>query len=230
MIAWAPKGLTSKESGLPALPPQPASSRRVLAEIGAIILVAALMVVAARFVAVEVRVIPSASMVPQLEIQDRVLLSRLSYLLREPRRGDIVVFPPQENGRLRSDEPAASGEEETNFFIRPFADLGRWIGVLHPPESEQDLIKRVVGLPGETVEGRNGSVFVDGRKLIEPYLTPEVLTSDFDPIVVPAGGLWVMGDNRGGSADSRTFGPIRSDSVIGRAFLRIWPVKRVAFI
>jgi len=186
------------------------------------------MVVAARFVAVEVRVIPSASMVPQLEIQDRVLLSHFSYIFGDPRRGDIIVFPPQENGQLPSSQPTEN--EETNFFLRPIVDLGRWIGILHPPEAEQDLIKRVIGLPGETVEGRDGSVFVDGRQLIEPYLTPDVFTSDFDPIVVPEGGLWVMGDNRGGSADSRTFGPIRTDSVIGRAIFRIWPVKRIAFI
>lgn len=234
MIAWAPRGLAPQkadsETGLPALPPQPASTRRIFAEVGAIILVAALMVVAARFVAVEVRVIPSASMVPQLEIQDRVLLSRLSYARREPRRGDIVVFPPQENGRLRSDETPTVQEEEPGFFVRPFVDLGRWIGFIHPPEDEQDLIKRVIGLPGETVEGRDGAVYINGRQLIEPYLTADVFTSDFDPIVVPRGGLWVMGDNRGGSADSRTFGPIRSDSVIGRAFLRIWPVRRTAFI
>ena len=233
MIAWTPAGLGSSSSSaggrLPAALPQPASARRVLAEIAGIVLVAALMVVAARFVAVEVRVIPSASMVPQLEIQDRVLLSHFSYIFGDPRRGDIIVFPPQENGQLLPSSETVE-EDTTNFFLRPIVDLGRWIGVLHPPEAEQDLIKRVIGLPGETVEGRDGSVYVDGRQLIEPYLTPDVFTSDFDPIVVPEGGLWVMGDNRGGSADSRTFAPIRTDSVIGRAIFRIFPVTRIAFI
>lgn len=228
MIAWEAPGLGSAPAGLPALPPQPTPAKRVAMEVVGIFLLAALMVVAAKLVAVEVRVIPSASMVPQLQIEDRVLVSRLSYALGGPSRGDIVVFPPQDDGASLPSSQAP--EDDTGFFLRPFRDLGRWIGLVDPPEAEQDLIKRVIGLPGETVQGRDGSVFIDGRRLVEPYLPDGVFTSDFDPVLVPDGGLWVMGDNRGGSFDSRGFGAIRSDSVLGRAILRIWPLPEAAFI
>ncbi len=95
---------------------------------------------------------------------------------------------------------------------------------------ERDLIKRVVGLPGETVEYRGCVLYIDGRELNEPYLDPEVVTPSncgFDqvPVEVPTGHVFVMGDNRGGSKDSRdrTVGPIDYDNIIGRAFVVIWP-------
>jgi signal peptidase I len=227
VIDWDAPGLGKPAGGLPPMAPQPVPAKRTLLEILAIFLLAAVMVVVAKFVAVEVRFIPSASMVPQLQIQDRVLVSRWSYVLGEPSRGDIVVFPDQDGASLPSSE---STDDGTNFFIRPIRDLGRWIGVVEPPEEEQDLIKRVIGLPGETVEGRDGVVYVDGRRLIEPYLPAGVFTSDFEPVAVPEGQLWVMGDNRGGSFDSRGFGPVPVDSLLGRAILRIWPIPKASFL
>lgn len=96
---------------------------------------------------------------------------------------------------------------------------------------ERDLIKRVVGLPGETVEYRGCVLYIDGRELNEPYLDPEVVTPsncgvDQAPVEVPESHVFVMGDNRGGSKDSRdrTVGPIDYDNIIGRAFVVIWPV------
>ncbi len=88
----------------------------------------------------------------------------------------------------------------------------------------------MLALPGETVEGRLGHVYVDGKLVVEPYLPPNVTTSDFAPVVVPSGHLWVMGDNRGNSADSRVFGPIREDNVVGRAVVRVWPFPEAAFL
>jgi signal peptidase I len=87
-----------------------------------------------------------------------------------------------------------------------------------------DLIKRAVGLPGETIEGRDGQVFIDGEPLDEPYLDEGVTTSDFGPVEVPEGMLFMMGDNRGNSRDSRFFGPIDGELIVGRAFLRVWPL------
>jgi len=94
--------------------------------------------------------------------------------------------------------------------------------------SERDLIKRVIALPGETVEMVNCQVKVDGRTLIEPYLDPEVVTSNncgqnFEPVLVPNDHVFVMGDNRGGSQDSRAIGPIDEDDLVGRAFVVFWP-------
>ena len=94
----------------------------------------------------------------------------------------------------------------------------------------KDLIKRVVGLPGETVEGHDGHVYVGGRMLQEPYLPDGVVTSDFGPEKVPAASYWMMGDNRSQSRDSRYFGPIPESKVVGRAFVRLWPLSRLGFL
>jgi signal peptidase I len=94
---------------------------------------------------------------------------------------------------------------------------------------ERDLIKRVVALPGETVEYRQCVLFVDGVVLVEPYLDPDVVTpsncgADQSEVVVPQESVFVMGDNRGGSKDSRDLGAILYDDLIGRAFVVIWPM------
>lgn len=93
-----------------------------------------------------------------------------------------------------------------------------------------DLIKRVVALPGETVEGRDGAVYVDGRRLEETYLPEGVTTGPFPPYTVPLDEVWVMGDNRGASDDSRRFKGVPLDDVVGRAFVVIWPVGEIGFL
>ena len=105
--------------------------------------------------------------------------------------------------------------------------------VFERPEGEadseiQDLIKRVVGLPGDTVEGQNGQVLINGEPLDEPYLDEGVTTGDFDPVEVPEDHLFMMGDNRGDSRDSRFFGPIAEDTIVGRAFFRVWPLGDIS--
>ncbi len=91
----------------------------------------------------------------------------------------------------------------------------------------KDLIKRVIGLPGETISGRDGSVYINGQRLKESWLPKGVTTSDFGPVRIPAGEYFVMGDNRGDSSDSRVFGPIKKNLIVGRAFLLIWPPSRI---
>ena len=102
-----------------------------------------------------------------------------------------------------------------------------------PPKEQsniKDLVKRVIGLPNETVEAHDGHVFVNGKQLEESYLPDDVVQADFAPQKVPGGSVWVMGDNRSNSEDSRVFGPIRESSIVGRVFLRIWPVTRIGFL
>jgi signal peptidase I len=139
--------------------------------------------------------IPTASMEPTLQEGDRVLVNKLSYDLHDVNRGDIIVFE-------RPEEASSA----------------------HPEDDIKDLIKRVVGLPGETIEARDGAVYVDGRMLEESYLPDGVTTRDFEATDVPEGFVFVMGDNRTNSSDSRSFGPVDEDLIVGRAFIRIYPL------
>jgi len=191
-----------------------------LAELPILIAVAVVVSVLLKFFIAQAFYIPSRSMVPQLQVDDRVVVSKLSYRLHTPRRGDIVVFdaPPSEQG---------AHARNRNPGIRAIRSVGEAIGVL---QARTEFIKRVIGLPGETVEGRDGHVYVNGDYLYEPYLGHGVPTGSFGPVKVPRGQLWVMGDNRDESRDSRVFGPIRSAKVVGRAIWRIWPPGHLAFL
>ena len=95
------------------------------------------------------------------------------------------------------------------------------------PGQTQDLIKRVIAIGGDEVEGSGGRLTLNGVVLDEPYLEAGVTTSNFGPVTVPEGHIWVMGDNRNNSSDSRFFGPIDIDRVVGRAFVRYWPASRI---
>lgn len=110
------------------------------------------------------------------------------------------------------------------------AHVGDVIVFERPPGEEaspiKDLIKRVIALPGQTVEARDGKLFVDGNQLAEPYLAPGTETVMDRPVTVPRDHVWVMGDNRSQSRDSRFFGAIKKSSIIGHAFIRVWPPNR----
>jgi signal peptidase I len=183
-------------------------------ELGLLVAVALLVVWPVRTFLAQAYYIPSASMTPQLEVNDRVVVSKLAYRLHNPRRGDIVVFDAPPGLPAIPDNASA-----------PI----RFIRRLFQP-STQEFIKRVVALPGEKVEGRQGRILIDGKRLVEPYLPPGTTTSTFAPTVVPSGRLWVMGDNRTNSEDSRVFGPIPRSTVVGRAVVRVWPVRRMSFL
>lgn len=96
-----------------------------------------------------------------------------------------------------------------------------------PDNGIKDLIKRVIGLPGETIEARDGRVFVDGKRIEEGYLANGVTTVNLDRQTIPEDHVFVMGDNRGNSEDSRVFGPISDELVVGRAFVLVWPINQV---
>jgi signal peptidase I len=102
-----------------------------------------------------------------------------------------------------------------------------------PPHADpgiDDLVKRVIGLPGEVVTGHGGHVFINGKQLPEKYLPRGVTTSAFDARTIPPDSYWVMGDNRGNSKDSRSFGFITKKQIVGRVFLRIWPLPRISIM
>lgn len=141
--------------------------------------------------------IPSESMVPTLEINDRVLVNRLVYNFTDIDRGDVVVFDSPPN--------------ETDSSI----DV---------------LIKRVVATEGQVVSASNGVLYVDGEAVDEEYLPTGTVTRNLPPTSVPEGHLFVMGDNRENSSDSRVFGPIDEDLVIGEAFMKILPVTEIGLL
>jgi len=94
----------------------------------------------------------------------------------------------------------------------------------------KDLIKRVIGLPGETIEGRDGQILINGRALHESYTAKNSPLSDFSPRKIAPGHYFVMGDNRGNSKDSRVFGPIAKSLIVGRAFIRVWPISKISLL
>ena len=104
-------------------------------------------------------------------------------------------------------------------------DIVVFKGPDHAQGEVKDLIKRVIGLPGETVEAHDGQVFVNGNAISEPYLGDGITTGPMEKITVPPHHYWVMGDNRGNSKDSRFFGAIDESLIIGKAFVRVWPLS-----
>jgi signal peptidase I len=162
--------------------------------------------------------IPSESMENTLNPGDRVLVNKVVYHLHHPRRGDIIVFSDP--------NPAPRGHRN------PVSAFVHWLteglGVSTSPE--KDFIKRVIGLPGETLEGKNGVVYINGKPLREPYIR-EKDVRPFGPVRVSCQCLFVMGDNRTDSKDSRYgLGFIPYDKVIGRAFVVIWPPSRIGWL
>lgn len=158
----------------------------------------------------EPRYIPSGSMQPTLEINDRLIIEKISNYTQEIQRGDILVFyPPDEQPKERG----------------PVDGTLRWLGLTN----EEAYIKRVVGLPGESVAVHDGKVFVNGKALSETYIK-EAPAYDMAPVKVPTGNLFMMGDNRNNSRDSHVWGPLPVSNVIGHASFRFWPPARVGGI
>ncbi len=153
--------------------------------------------------------IPSGSMIPTLEINDRVLVNKLSYRFGSIERGDILVF----------DSPEAI-DVERSFPARVLRSIGEATGLTSP---DTVLIKRVIGLPGETVAVVDNQVYVNGNPIAEPYLPENTTMRDFEEIAVPADHMFMMGDNRNQSRDSRFFGAIPREDIVGRAFVSVWP-------
>ena len=163
--------------------------------------------------------IPSESMVPTLEIGQRVLVDRVSFRFGEPDRGDIVVFKP----------PA--GAENNSCGIQHSSDTA----CPSPSEERSDtnFIKRVVAVPGDRVKVMDGAVYIDGRRQKEEFarLSRDCGICDLPrEITIPEDHYFMMGDNRGASADSREWGPVPKKWIIGKAFMTYWPPKRIGIL
>jgi signal peptidase I len=167
--------------------------------------------------------IPSGSMEPTLRPGDRILVCRICGLFSDVDHGDVVVFS----------DPDPAPHEDRGVIGGFLHWLGEGIGVARP--EDDDFIKRVVALEGDTWEIRRGRLFVNGTRVREPYLGAEGDTRNFGPETVPDGMLFVLGDNRLHSGDSRFpppsgLGYVPEDKVIGEAFVIAWPLDRIGGI
>jgi signal peptidase I len=187
-------------------------------ELPGLILVAFILALLIKTFLVQAFFIPSASMVPTLQVGDRVLVNKLVYDFGEPQRFDIIVF----------EDPSAI-EPDRGFF----EGIWHWLteGLGFATEEEQDFIKRVIGLPGDTVEMKEGKVFINGEEIEEPSMVREDQYTTPAPIVVEEDKVFVMGDNRANSSDSRSvLGQIPYDKIVGKAFVLLWPPSRVEWL
>ena len=183
-------------------------SSRWVVEIGIVVVVAVVIAILLRTFVVATYSIPSGSMEPTLQVGDRIVVDKLSYHLHGIDRGNIIVFstPAKEN---------CAG----------------------PPVSA--LVKRVIGLPGELISLSGGRVYIGSKVLSEPWLPPSMRSatdpgpsaapySRHHPYRIPPGDVYVMGDNRTFSCDSRYWGPVHETTIVGKVDLRIWPLSRIS--
>ena len=217
--------------------PEPAAKKkkrswlRHLAELPVLVLIAFLIAIVIKTFLVQAFFIPSGSMIPTLHVGDRVLVEKVSYRFGSPGRGDVVVFEKDVFGET----PDLPWYDDARNFVRELLGL--------PTGIEEDYIKRVVAVGGDTIRyyGQPRRLYVNGTEMPQDYVnrgqdqaSPTITAQDCKRLqmqtdgggcVVPAGKVFVMGDNRGNSEDSRILGPIDEDKIVGHAFMIIWPPK-----
>lgn len=187
-----------------------------LRELPFLLLIAFLLAFLLRTFVVQVFYIPSSSMEPTLRIDDRMVVEKVTYRFREPRRGEVAVFEGESFGVPQN------GRGPVARVVR---GVGQFVGVV--PASARDFVKRVIGLPGDEVVIEDGQVFVNGEPIDEPYVVFDD-GSDYGPVTVPEGHLFFLGDNRPNSSDSRrSLGFVPRSQIVGRAVVIIWPAPHV---
>lgn len=198
---------------------KPEKKQGSLIELVSIVAIALLLALGIQAFLVKPFRIPSESMVPTLTVGQRVLVDRISYRFTDPERGDIIVFKPP-----RGADDNTCGVEQGALEPCPTPT---------PERSETNFIKRVVGLPGDRLKVVGGRVVINGKPLDEQYIEPDDscgICNLTEEITIPEGHYFVMGDNRGQSADSREWGPVPKKWIIGQAFFTYWPPKRIGLL
>lgn len=220
------------------LPPQNVTRKsrlkgflRHLAELPMLVLIAFAIAILIKTFLVQAFFIPSGSMLPTLKVGDRVLVEKVSYALHDPRRGDVVVFEKSVFGATR-DLP---WHQDARNFLRELLGL--------PTGGAEDYIKRVVAVAGDTIRysGTPRTLVVNGDEVDQTFVrggrdrfSSSITKGDCERLQmeragnacrVPAGRIFVMGDNRAHSEDSRILGPVDKDKVVGKAFVIIWPPR-----
>jgi signal peptidase I len=232
-----PEAAPAEEPPARAPLPEPKKKKRSwlrhVAELPVLILIAFLIAIVIKTFLVQAFFIPSGSMIPTLHVGDRVLVEKVSYRFGGPRRGQVVVFEKDVFG----EPPELPWHDDARNFVRELLGL--------PTGIEEDYIKRVVAVGGDTIRyyGQPRRLFVNGTDVGQGYVnrgqdrsSPTITAQDCKRLqmqidgggcVVPAGKVFVMGDNRGNSEDSRILGPIDEDKIVGHAFLVIWPPRDI---
>jgi signal peptidase I len=215
-----------------------ASKGSLLRELPVLLLIAFVLALLVKTFLVQAFFIPSGSMEQTLHgcpgcTGDRVLVNKVPYWFGDPEPGDVVVFKGPDTW-----SPEIQVEEPSNWFTGALLWVGRTIGVA--PPSEDDFIKRVIATEGQSVQccDAEGRVTVDGEPLEEPYIfeNSPLESRAFDAVVVPDGRLWVMGDHRSASADSKAHiddkytGTVGVEDVIGKASVIVWPPSRIGLL
>lgn len=187
----------------PSKVPQPSSNvsesytmSRFVKDVFEVVVPAIILFLIIRTFFLESRFVPSPSMVPTIQVQDRFLLNKTAYWFKTPQRYQIVIFRP----------PARAGVKD-------------------------DFVKRIIGLPGETIKVHNGVVYINDRPLAEPYITPDrAPIREFNSFIIPDDNVFVMGDNRNNSQDSRYWGSLPLKNIKGEAWWRFWPINRAGIV
>ncbi len=211
--------MASKERKRPRLKDLPGGQ---ITELIVIVAMALAIALAVQWLLVKPYRIPSGSMEPTLDVGQRVLVNRLSHRLgAEPKIGDVITFHPPAGADV---QPAQCGAPQApnQACTRPT-----------PQKSKQTFIKRVVGVSGDRIQIRDGHVIRNGRATSETFINPCAGGQGCDlprTITVPKDYVFLMGDNRGQSDDSRFWGPVPDDWVIGKAFATYWPPKRIGIL
>lgn len=167
---------------------------KTVLEWGILLLIAWAISFAIRTFVFDTRIVPTGSMLPTIQLQDRVIFDKVFYRFDSLQRGDIIMF----------EAPPASGESD-------------------------DLVKRIIGLPGETLEVREGKVWINGEALEEPYLA-QIPNYEYGPVKIPEDSYIMLGDNRNNSKDSHVWGLLPQENIKGRLLVRYWPLSRLGTI
>lgn len=173
-----------------------------------VIVIALAIALAINFLIIVNSNVPSGSMEPTIMSHSRMIGSRLAYLFDEPERGDIIIF--------KCPDPAPVSPNSLKYKLFKIT------------ETHENYVKRIIGLPGETIEIKGGVTYIDGVEYDEPYLKETPIDADFGPYVVPEDCYFVMGDNRNNSKDSRywtTTNFVTKKSILGKAQFVYWPIK-----
>jgi signal peptidase I len=166
----------------------------------------------------EARYIPSGSMLPTLQINDRLIIDKVSYHFQDPQRGDIVVFMPPD----KASDCFGSVSPQTDLVAPSATETTQQ----RNPKLRDAFIKRVIGLPKDKVEVKGGQVYINDQPLREKYIE-ESPAYEFGPVTVPDNSYFVMGDNRNNSCDSHYWGSVPRNNIIGKAIVRFWPLNHV---